>query len=130
MYNILILLGTLIFLYFNRKHILTKPKIKGKAVCAYLDSLPKNGVLAEGVIAYYLAYGSHKRVVVLPRDPDEIKAIDQILLSKKEFLLHYAVISEAWKKEKLPYPAIKYIRLHTLLKTIEQNGDTYYVYEI
>jgi hypothetical protein len=129
------------FLYKNRVLCLFQPKIKAKVTSRILNHLPKDGVLVEGLIAYPIAYRSHKRVVVIPHDPDFVKAKEQVDLSIKEFDLHYIVISELWKTETLDYPAIAYIQRtkvfegkefvpkFNLIKTIRENGDIYYIYE-
>jgi len=121
-----------VFLYKNRVLCLFQPKIKAKVVSRIIHHLPKDGILVEGLIAYPIAYRSHKRVVVIPHEPDEIKAIGQTNLSMKKFDLHYFVFSDLWETEKhLGYPAIDYIkRCHTLIKIIKEDNDTYYIYEV
>ncbi len=124
-------IGLFGFFCFHRVFILTQPKIKAKITSRILDNLPKDGVLVEGLIAYPIAYQSHKRIVVIPHTPDMEKAKQQIDLSLKEFNLHYAVYSELWKTEEyLGYPAIEYIKKLRLLKTIQEDNEIYYIYEI
>lgn len=119
------------FLALNHTWILTQPKIKAKTTSYILNYLPNDGILAEGLIAYPIAYQSDKRVVVIPHEPDELLAIQQINLSIREFDLHYAVFSELYKTElHLGYPAIDYIKSFKLLREIKEDNDTYYIYEI
>ena len=119
------------FLCLNRVFILSKPKIKAKITSRILDHLSKNGILAEGLIAYPIAYRTNKRVVVIPHEPDKLLAIQQTNLSISKFNLHYAVFSELYKTElHLGYPAIEYMKSFTLIKTIEEDNDKYYIYEI
>lgn len=124
--------GTLAgFLWFNRRLLYPKPKFQGKKTSAYLKSLPEDGILCEGLIAYSMAYLTDKRIVVIPHTPNPQKAIAQTNLSIKEFNLHYAVFSELYKTElHLGYPAIEYIKLFKLINTIKEEGDTFYVYAI
>ena len=124
--------GVALFLCFQYTPILTKPKIKARITSRLIDRLPKDGVLVEGLIAYPIAYQSHKRIVVLPHEPDMETAKERTELSIKEFKLKYAVFSDAWKTEEhLGYPAIEYIKhCFKLIKTILENGDIYYIYEI
>lgn len=125
------IIGLLGFLCLNRIWIFTQPRIRAKVTSRCLNHLPKDGVLVEGLIAYPIAYGSHTRVVVIPHDPDVKEAISQTKLSIKEFDLHYAVFSELYKTEKhLGYPAIEYIKSFKLIKTIKEDGDIYYIYEL
>lgn len=120
-----------VFLWFNRCLLFPKPKWQGEAVATYLKALPKDGILCEGLIAYSMAYLTDKRIVVIPHTPNPQKAIYQTNLSIKEFNLHYVVFSELYKTELyLGYPAIEYIKLFKLINTIEEEGDTYYVFEI
>lgn len=113
---------------------------------AYLDALPKDGVLAEGLLSDALVYNCHKRVVTLPRSLLLKPAKEQIELSIRVFDLNYVLLSEFWKIESAPYPAIAYIRDNpdkfVLIKTIYENydqglssntwrkDDTFYIYEI
>jgi len=115
---------------------------------AFLNSLPEDGVLTEGLLADALVYNCKKRVVALPRSPDAKTAREQTDLSTKVFDLHYAVVSEFYKIElaTLAYPAVEYIQntpgKFKLIKTIYErynNGttsnfvrddDTFYIYEI
>ena len=128
---ILSIIGCVTFLCFHRVFCLSRPKIKARVTSRYLNHLPKDGILVEGLIAYPIAYLSHKRVVVIPHDPDEKEAISQVNLSIKEFDLHYAVFSELYKTElNLGYPAINYIKVFNLIKTIYENEDKYYIYEL
>lgn len=119
------------FLAFNKVFILSQPKIKATVTSRYLDNLSKDGVLVEGLISYPIVYRSRKRIVVIPHEPDIDKAIKQVDLSIEKFDLHYAVFSDIWKTEEyLGYPAIYYIKSFKLIKTIKEDGDNYYVYEI
>jgi hypothetical protein len=119
------------FLYKNRVLCFAKPKIKALETSKFLDTLPKDGVLAEGLIAYFIAHNSKKRVVVIPHAPEFGDAVYQTKLSIEHFDLNYAVISDLWKTEEhLGYPAIRYIKLFKLIKTIQEDGDTYFIYEI
>jgi hypothetical protein len=129
MLGYLTIIGCLVYLWFNRTPIFITPKIKAHRTSRYLDILPKDGVLVEGLIAYPIAYQTHKRVVVLPHDPEEYNAIQQTNLSIIKFDLNYVVISDLWQTEKLGYPIIKFIKEFKLLKTIKEDGDNYYVYE-
>lgn len=127
MFDILLIIGCLIFLYKNRVFILTQPKIKAKVTSRVLNHLPKDGVLVEGLICQPIAYQSHKRVVVIPHDPDRLLAGQQFYLSKEKFDLHYAVFSDRRDGE---YPAIDYIKSFKLIKEIREDNDKYYIYEI
>ena len=132
------------FLGFMRATAFTKPKIKARLTARYLDSLPAPwGIMSDGIIGYYLAYRSKKRIVVIPHDPDPIKARHQMKLTMDKFLVKYAVFSDLYLTEMhLKYPAIHYIKntkvyngkewVHKfkLLKTIKEDNDTYYVYEL
>jgi hypothetical protein len=120
------------FLWFNRVFMLTKPKIKAVETSRYLDNLPKDGVLVEGLIAYPIAYNSKKRVVVLPHNPDPIDARFQTLLSIGQFDLNYVVISDMWKiEEHLGYPAVNFVKEHfRLIATIVEDNDVYRVFAI
>lgn len=129
--NLLILSSGFAFLWFNRVFVFNQPKIKARVTSQYLDNLPKDGVLVEGLIAYPIAYRTRKRVVCIPHDPTREKARYQTDLSIKEFDLNYVVISNLWLTEiHLGYPAIEYIKSFKLLKTIREDNDIYYVYEI
>lgn len=132
MLTIISIIGLLIFLCFHRTPIWVKPKIKARVTSRLLDRLPRFGVLAEGLIAYPIAYQSNQRIAVIPHDPDPELAKQRVDLSMKEFDLRYAVISEAWKTEAhLGYPAIKYIQdTFKLIKIICEDGDRYFIYEI
>jgi len=128
---ILSIIGCVTFLCFHRVFCLSRPKIKAKVTSRYLDHLPKDGVLVEGLIAYSVAFQSYRRrIVVIPHEPDEKEAIAQTKLSIKEFDLHYVVFSDLWKTELLAYPAINYIKTFSLIKIINEDKDRYYVYEI
>ena len=119
------------FWWFNRCLLFPKPKWQEKTVSAYLKALPEDGILAEGLIAYSLAYLTDKRIVVIPHAPEKEEAIKQTDLSIKEFNLHYAVFSELYKTElHLGYPAIEYIKTFKLINTIQEEGDIFYIYEI
>jgi hypothetical protein len=130
--NFAILVIGIGFLSQMRATLLTNPKIKALETSKYLNSLPLNGLLVEGLIAYPIAYNSSKRVVVLPHNPDPIDARSQTRMSIGQFDLNYAVISEMWKiEEHLGYPAVNFVKKHfTLIKTIEEDGDIYRIYEI
>lgn len=82
------------------------------------------------MIAYHIAYLSKKRVVVIPRDPNRLLAIQQIFLSIEKFKLNYIVISELWKTESMAYPAIDFIKENFNLIKIIESEDTYYVYAV
>ena len=119
------------FLCLNRAFILSRPKIKTLATSSFLNNLPKDGILVEGLIAYPIAYRSHKRIVVIPHEPDKLLARQQVNLSINKFDLHYAVFSELYKTElHLGYPAIEYIKSFELLNTIKEDDDIYYIYEV
>ncbi len=119
------------FLALNRHWILSKPKIKAFLVGQYLDSLPRNGVLCEGMIANSVAYRTKKRVVVLPHNNSKENAIYQTELSIEKFNLNYAVFSNLWLKDiHLGYPAINYIKTFNLIKVIYEDGDHYYIYDL
>ncbi len=119
------------FLCFQRAFIFTKPKIKAFLVGQYLDSLPRNGVLCEGIIANSVAYRTKKRVVVLPHDNCKENAIYQTNLSIEKFNLNYAVFSNLWMKDiHLGYPAIDYIKKFQWIKTIMEDNDFYYIYDL
>lgn len=130
--NFLLFGGVALFLCFNRGIILENPKIKARVTSRIMNRFTKDGFLVEGLIAYPIAYQSHKRIVVIPHDPEEYIAIQRVNLSIKEFNLKYAVFSELWKSEEhLGYPAINYIKDHCLLiNKVYENGDIYYIYEI
>jgi len=126
-----ILSGVGVFLCFQRAFLLTKPKIKAFIVGQYLDSLPRNGVLCEGMIANSVAYRTKKRVVVLPHNNCKENAIYQTDLSIEKFNLNYAVYSNLWLKDiHLGYPAINYIKTFNLIKVIYEDGDHYYIYDL
>jgi len=136
-FNLAIGGGVVLFLYFNRVFMLSKPKIKARLTSMFLDRLAsdsgfEHGILSEGLIAYPIVYRCRQRIVVIPHDPDPILAEQRIKLSVEEFDLKYVVFSELWKTEEhLGYPAIQYIKdNYTLLKTILEDNDKYYIYEI
>lgn len=133
----------------NRYFIFTMNRIEQcDKVASVIDTLPGDGVLAEGLIVDALVYNSKKRIVTLPRSPNPVAAKEQIDLSIKAFDLHYLVLSEFWKIELdiLPYPAVEYIKNNPdkfkLIKRVYErydNGirsnairsdDTFYIYEI
>ncbi len=133
----------------NRYFIFTLDRIEASdKVGAVLDSLPKDGVLSEGLIADALVYNCNKRIVVLPRSPDPEAAREQTDLSIKVFDLHYVVLSEFYKIELgiLAYPAVEYIQKNPdkfkLIKTayehynkgvpsnILRDDDIFYIYEV
>ena len=120
------------FLWVNRHIIFTlNCNTQGKVTATYLNSLPHNGILVEGLIAYSMAYLTDKRVVVIPHEPDNLLARQQVNLSIAKFDLHYAVFSELYKTElHLGYPAIDYVKSFKLLNIIEEDKDIYYIYEI
>ena len=132
-YNIIfggVLTGIFGFLWFNRHWLYSKPIVQARGVSAYLQALPKDGILAEGLIAYSIAYLTDKRVVVIPHEPDKLMAREQVNLSMEEFDLNYAVFSDLYKTElHLGYPAIDYIKTFNLLTTIQEDKDIYYIYE-
>ena len=125
---------------------LTKRIEQAKSVAEYIDTLPNDGVMCEGLSSQALAYHSKKRIIVLPRTPDKDKAMEQINLSIKVFNLNYIVISEFWRTEKMLYPAIEYIKNNPqrfeLINTITEQydttmksdllitGDRFYIYRI
>lgn len=120
-----------VFLWFHREICLREPKIKANVISRFLNHLPKDGILVEGLIAYPIAYRSHKRVVVLPHEPDPAIAKFQTDLSIDKLDLNYAVFSDLWKTEEhLGYPAIDYIKTFNLIKTIKEDNDTYYIYDL
>ncbi|MCU0666108.1 MAG: glycosyltransferase family 39 protein [Candidatus Omnitrophica bacterium] len=112
----------------------------------FLNKLPKDGVLAEGLLSDALVYNCNKRVVTLPRSSVSGAAIEQTDLSIKIFDLHYILLSEFWKIESLAYPAIHYIRGNPdkfrLIGTVYENydkgvssnairrSDFFYIYEV
>lgn len=129
--NLGVLAALAVFLRLNRVPMLYQPKIKARITSKYLDTLPKDGVLVEGLIAYPIAFRSSKRVVVLPHDPDIEDAISHTDLSIDKFDLHYAVVSELWKiEEHLGYPAVAYVQSFKLIHTVREDRDIYYIYEI
>jgi hypothetical protein len=110
---------------------LSRPKIRAKNTSAYLSLLPKDGLLVEGLIAYPIAYLTDKRVIVLPHPPHPYIAKEQVDLSIAKFNLNYAIFSELYKTElHLGYPAIDYVKSFKLIKTIAEDNDIYYIYEI
>lgn len=129
---ILMWIGVIVYLYFHREFMLKVPEIKAEVTSRILNRLPYDGVMVEGLIAYPIAYNSHKRIVVLPHDPDKEEAAKRIWLSAMEFDLKYVVFSDLWKTEEhLGYPAIRIVRNNfMLIKKIYENKDVYYIYEI
>ena len=127
-----IILGVVAFLYFHHTSLLANPKIKATVTSRIINRLGGDGVLVEGLIAYPIAYQTHKRVVVIPHNPNPTLANYLIKLSIKEFKLKYIVISDLWKTEEhLGYPAIKYIKEnYPLIRMIREDNDTYNIYEI
>lgn len=121
----------IVFLFKNHAWLFPKPKWQGGAIAGYLRTLPKDGILAEGLIAYSMAYLTDKRVVVIPHTPDINEAIRQTDLSIKEFDLSYVVFSELYETDiHLGYPAIDYIKSFKLISIIQEKEDIYYIYEI
>lgn len=119
------------FLCFQRASLFTKPKIKGLETSKYIDSLPLDGVMAEGLISHFIAYGTDKRVVIIPHERG--LDIKQTLLSIKEFDLNYAVISDIYKQvyKSNTYPALEFIaKYFDLLEIIKEDGNVYYVYQV
>lgn len=133
----------------NRNFIFTLGRVEASSQAGtFLNGLPKDGVLSEGLIGDALVYNCNKRVVILPRSPDAAKAIEQTELSIDVFDLNYAVISELWKIEvdSLAYPTAEYIKntpeRFKLIKVLHENydsgissnamvkEDTFYIYEI
>ena len=108
--------------------LFSKPKSKAVEVSRFVDSLPKDGVMCDGPIAYFLAYQTDKRVVIIPHE--RVSDVYQTLLSIKEFHLNYAVISNNHTKKYHP-PATKFIEENFMfLISIEEDNDEYFVYEI
>lgn len=145
----LIIIFTGFILKKNRYFIFTLERIEqADKAAAALKGLPKDGILAEGLIVDALVYNSDKRIVTLPRSPDPGPAKEQTDLSIDAFDLNYAVISEFWKIEldTLAYPAVEYIRnspeKFRLITTVHErydtgirsnairDNDTFYIYEI
>ena len=106
---------------------LSKPKIRAKLTSKFLNTLPKDGVMADGPIAYYLAYQTDKRVVIIPHERGD--DIGQTMLSIKEFKLSYAVISKKHTDFYHP-PATEFIKQWKLIITIWEDEDFYTIYEI
>ncbi|MBU4346917.1 MAG: hypothetical protein KKH29_06325, partial [Candidatus Omnitrophica bacterium] len=133
----------------NRYFIFTLDRIEqADKAGAVLDSLPDDGVLAEGFLTDALVYNCKKRIVTLPRSPDPVAARQQTDLSIEVFDLHYVVVSEFWKIEVgiLPNPAVEYIKnspdKFKLIKTVYEyydkgirsnimiRDDMFYIYEV
>ena len=120
-----------VFLSLQRATLLTKPRIKAKTTSMFLDTLPQNGVMVEGLISHFIAYGTKKRVVIIPHERGT--DIEQMFLSIKVFNLHYAVISDVYKSvyKEGTYPALEYIEtFYPLIQTIEEDENVYHVYEV
>ena len=118
-------IGCLGFLYFNRVFFLIPPAIRAKKAGSVLRNLPKDGILAEGMICQPIAYWTDRRVVVLSYAPHLGDSIYQTDLAIEKFDLHYAVLTGIKSK------ASEYIRqTFKLLTTIEEDNDTCYIYEI
>jgi len=127
-----LIISVVAFLCFHRSFILTNLKIKARVTSRIISRLPPGGVLVEGLIAYPIVFQTHKRIVVIPHDPESVLAKVRTDLSMKKFNLRYAVFSDLWKTEEhLGYPAIEYIKMnYNLIRTILEDGDKYYIYEI
>ena len=114
------------------KFIFTLPKkIIAQETSKFLEGLPYDGIIADGLIAYSLAYNLTKRVVVLTHTFNLNQAIHETLLAKEKFDLNYAVISNRSKSERcIGYAVLDYINIHNLMKTIREDNDVYKIYEI
>jgi len=115
------------FLYKNRVLCFTKPKIKVKITSRVLNNLVLDGLLVDGYICQPIAYQTKKRILVLSRDPIMDRAIYQTDLVIEKFGINYIVLSE----KHIDYPAASYItNCFDYFKTVKEDGDTYYIYEI
>jgi hypothetical protein len=118
------LIGLCVFLCFNRVFLLTRPKIRCRRLAAYIQTLPRDGFIVDGMFCQPLAYLTDKRIVVIPRDPDPDKACYQTAVAIKEFDLSYAVISD-----KYHYPAMDYIRDFKKIGIVEEDDETFTIFE-
>ena len=91
----------------------------------FVSKLPKDGILSEGLVDYFLAYGSGKRVVSITDSPDYGQAMYETELAIKHFELSYVIIDA--NKGRCLFPYI-HENFH-LIKSIEEK-ETYLVYEI
>jgi hypothetical protein len=131
----------------NRYFIFTLSRIEQcDTVGAILNSLPKDGIITDGLLGNGLVYNCDKRIVTLPRSSVTEDAQEQTDLAIQVFDLHYVLVSEFWRIEELPYPAIAYIKNNPdkfkLIKiayeeydrVIPSNAliraDIFYIYEI
>jgi len=114
-----------VFLIFHHVLFTAKPNIKAKGVSKYLNSLPGDGVIVDGMICQPIAYQTNKRVIVLTREPKEPEAIYQTDLAINEFKTNYAVIRECDYTS-----ATLYIRDHKLIRTIKEDNTIYHVYQL
>ena len=106
------------------------PKLKLKAVGTsyFLTFLPEDGIMADGPLAYFLAYQTDKRVVIIPHERGS--DIYQTLLSITQFDLNYAVISKN-HTEKYHPPATEYIQQNfEFISTIMEDDDVYTIYKV
>ena len=111
---------------------LAKPKLKEKRTSSFINFLPKDGIMADGGLAYFLAYQTYKRVVIIPHHETN-DDIYQTLLAISEFDLNYAVISDEYKKLYKPgtYPALDFIELFFKeITSIQEDGDVYHIYQV
>jgi len=108
--------------------IFSKPKTKAVEVSKYVESLPKDGVMCDGPIAYFFAYQTNKRVVIIPHE--RVSDVYQTILSIQEFNLSYAVISNNHTKKYHP-PATQFIQENfEFIYSTPEDNDVYFVYEI
>lgn len=84
--------------------------------------------MADGPIAYFLAYQTDKRVVIIPHE--RVSDVYQTLLSVVQFDLNYAVISKK-HTEKYNPPATAYIQENfDFLFSVKEDSDEYFIYEV
>jgi len=131
LFAVIILIVSVVYLQVANAHTLIfnyekKPGLE--RVAAYLDSLPKDGVMVELGSVPEITYLSKKRVVMLPVTSEELKMFGKL------FQLNYAVIGRYDDYWFGGFESISYIQQHPesykLLKVIRvQHGEVYKVYE-
>lgn len=123
--------GSVVFLCLNHRTIWGRIwGLKGVILAQFLDSLPYDGILADSFIDYYLAYCCKKRVIALTHNPDISKAIDETDLAIDKFDINYFVLSRN-AGEEIDTPARLYVKqCFNHIKTIDEDGDKYYVYQV
>jgi hypothetical protein len=104
----------------NRTWLFTQTKcLKYPFLTKFVASLPKDGILSEGLVNYFLAYGSGKRVVAITDCPDLKQAVYETELAIKHFELSYVVT----KPERILMPYFENFKLIG-------ESEGYLIYEI